>query len=642
MNSIDYLWVIVSACFVFFMQAGFICYEVGFVQSKNVVSVAIENILTFAITTLIFCVWGFGLMFGPSFHGIWGSGYWLLKHLNESANPLHYGFVFFQLMFAGTAVTIFSGSMSERTKLNVLVVAAMVTAGFIYPLFGHWVWGGNYLHQGVWLEKLGFVDFAGATVVHATAGWVALAGIMVVGARRGRFDESGKIQKLGRSNIPFATLGTFILWFSWFGFNGGSLLQFQQKIGLILLNTNFAAAAGVVGAIMTTRLFIRDHSYMEAIFSGALGGLVAVTAGSNLLTPSDSIIVGFVAGSVVVLSALFLERGRLDDAVGAVPIHAFGGATGTILIAFLVSPEQLPAGSRILQLVIQIAGVLVNFVWAFGLGLALFYLLDRAVGLRVTPEEEEKGLNIVEFDDIYSWADFLKTTRYENVVFQQNEVLKKQARLLIATQEQERVKLGRDLHDGVGQSMAAVKLQLGILLDKLKRKNQGMLENDVARTLNLVDSAIEDMRGTLLNLRPTMLKDQGLQKTIRYMATSIEQSTGVTVSLNFAEEMPVWGEAVELNIYRIVQECVTNVIKHASAAKLELYFGRTGDDSYAIKIVDDGKGFVFDTAAAGIGLTSIQERAAMLGGRVLIQSSPGVGTTVLLEVPLEKNTGVGC
>jgi len=328
--------------------------------------------------------------------------------------------------------------------------------------------------------------------------------------------------------------------------------------------------------------------------------------------------------------------------VGAVPIHAFGGATGTILIAFLVSPEQLPAGSRILQLVIQIAGVLVNFVWAFGLGLALFYLLDRAVGLRVTPEEEEKGLNIVEFDDIYSWADFLKTTRYENVVFQQNEVLKKQARLLIATQEQERVKLGRDLHDGVGQSMAAVKLQLGILLDKLKRKNQGMLENDVARTLNLVDSAIEDMRGTLLNLRPTMLKDQGLQKTIRYMATSIEQSTGVTVSLNFAEEMPVWGEAVELNIYRIVQECVTNVIKHASAAKLELYFGRTGDDSYAIKIVDDGKGFVFDTAAAGIGLTSIQERAAMLGGRVLIQSSPGVGTTVLLEVPLEKNTGVGC
>jgi len=328
MNSIDYLWVIVSACFVFFMQAGFICYEVGFVQSKNVVSVAIENILTFAITTLIFCVWGFGLMFGPSFHGIWGSGYWLLKHLNESANPLHYGFVFFQLMFAGTAVTIFSGSMSERTKLNVLVVAAMVTAGFIYPLFGHWVWGGNYLHQGVWLEKLGFVDFAGATVVHATAGWVALAGIMVVGARRGRFDESGKIQKLGRSNIPFATLGTFILWFSWFGFNGGSLLQFQQKIGLILLNTNFAAAAGVVGAIMTTRLFIRDHSYMEAIFSGALGGLVAVTAGSNLLTPSDSIIVGFVAGSVVVLSALFWSGGALMMLWEPYPFMLLAGPRG--------------------------------------------------------------------------------------------------------------------------------------------------------------------------------------------------------------------------------------------------------------------------------------------------------------------------
>ncbi len=283
--SLDYIWIIISACFVFFMQAGFICYEVGFVQAKNVVSVAIENILAFVIASLVFCFWGYGLMFGPTFHGLWGNSLSLLGSLGRVDNLPLFIHIFFQIMFAGTAVTIFSGSMSERTKLSVLVIAAICTAGFIYPLFGHWVWGGIYSAQTVWLKGIGYIDFAGATVVHATAGWIALAGIIIVGARRGRFDENGKIHKLGRSNIPFATLGTFILWFGWFGFNGGSLGKFTESIGLILLNTNLAAAAGVVGALLTTWLFLRDHSYMEAIFSGALGGLVAITAGSNILMP---------------------------------------------------------------------------------------------------------------------------------------------------------------------------------------------------------------------------------------------------------------------------------------------------------------------------------------------------------------------
>ena len=426
--SLDYIWIIISACFVFFMQAGFICYEVGFVQAKNVVSVAIENILAFVIASLVFCFWGYGLMFGPTFHGLWGNSLSLLGSLGRVDNLPLFIHIFFQIMFAGTAVTIFSGSMSERTKLSVLVIAAICTAGFIYPLFGHWVWGGIYSAQTVWLKGIGYIDFAGATVVHATAGWIALAGIIIVGARRGRFDENGKIHKLGRSNIPFATLGTFILWFGWFGFNGGSLGKFTESIGLILLNTNLAAAAGVVGALLTTWLFLRDHSYMEAIFSGALGGLVAITAGSNILMPPGSCIVGFIAGAVVVLSSLLLERLRLDDAVGAVPIHAFGGAAGTILLAFFAPPGSLVGGSRLLQLGAQATGVLTNFTWSFGIGLILFYLLNRAFGLRVTPEQEEKGLNIVEFADIYSWIDFNRTINYENRLYEQNLMLKKQAR----------------------------------------------------------------------------------------------------------------------------------------------------------------------------------------------------------------------
>lgn len=641
MVSLDNMWIIISACFVFFMQAGFICYEVGLVQAKNVVSVAIENILAFVIATLVFCFWGYGLMFGPTYHGLWGNGFFLLNNLGRVSNLSLFAHVIFQLMFAGTAVTIFAGSMSERTKLSALVVAAICAAGFIYPLYGHWVWGGNYSAQTMWLKGMGYLDFAGATVVHATAGWIALAGIIVVGARHGRFDANGKIHKLGRSNIPFATLGTFILWFGWFGFNGGSLLKFDESIGLILVNTNLAASAGVAGAILITWLFTKDRSLAEAIFSGALGGLVAITAGSNVLTPLSSCIVGFIAGSVVVLSALFLERLRLDDAVGVVPIHAFGGATGTILLALLSPAGYLTEGSRLLQLQIQATGVLTNFVWSFGIGLILFYILNRTIGLRVTPEQEEKGLNIVEYDDIYSWIDFKKTVHYENMLYEQNQVLRRQSRLLIATQEQERVKLGRDLHDGVGQSLAAVKLQLGMLINKIKGvTKETTLEKDMNNTLNLVELAVGEMRGVIMNLRPKMLKERGLEETVRNLASNIELSVGLLVRMHIQDPIPTWNEAVELNIYRIIQECLANVIKHASATKVDLIFQKKPLNCFMFSVSDDGEGFSLDADSVGIGLTSMRERASMLSGRLDIRSSPGSGTTVVLEVPVEQDTDI--
>jgi Amt family ammonium transporter len=640
MAPLDHIWIIISACFVFFMQAGFICYEVGFVQAKNVVSVAIENILAFVIASLVFCLWGYGLMFGPTFNGLWGNSFSLLNSLNGVNDLSLFIHVFFQLMFAGTAVTIFSGSMSERTKLSALVVASICTAGFIYPLFGHWVWGGLYADQMAWLKGVGYIDFAGATVVHGTAGWIALAGIIVVGARRGRFDENGKIHKLGRSNIPFATLGTFILWFGWFGFNGGSLGKFNESIALILLNTNLAAAAGVVGALLTTWLFLKDHSFMEAIFSGALGGLVAITAGSNMLTPLGSCIVGFIAGAVVVLSSLLLERLRLDDAVGAVPIHAFGGATGAILLAVLAPPGYLAGGSRLIQLNAQAIGVLTNFAWSFGIGLILFYLLNRVLGLRVTPEQEEKGLNIVEFADIYSWIDFNKTVNYENRLHEQNLMLRKQARLLIATQEQERMTIGKDLHDGVGQSIAAIKLQLGMLINKIKEKREPAIEQDIQKALSLTESAIEEMRGAIMNLLPTKLKEYGLEETIQNLAGSIELSGSLLVKLYFAERIPAWSEAVELNIYRIIQESLANIIKHAAATKVDLIFHRASQASFSFSIIDDGKGFDLEIASAGIGLASMRERAAMIGGRLEIRSVIGHGTSVTLEVPYGQDKDI--
>ncbi len=628
MTSVDHLWILTCSCFVFFMQAGFICYEVGFVQSKNVVSVAIENILTFVTATLAFCLVGFAIMFGPTFHGLIGMDHWFLFDLARSDD---YVFIFFQLMFAGTAVTIFSGSMSERTRLNPLILSAFLTGALIYPLYGHWVWGGLFHTQQAFLTQLGFIDFAGATVVHATAGWVALAGILTVGPRKGRFDRDTTEGKPGRSNIPFAALGTFILWFSWFGFNGGSLLKYSDQVGLILLNTNLSASAGVVGALLVTHWFIKDHSYMEAIFNGALGGLVAVTGCSNILNPHQALVLGFVTGAVVVGGSLLLEKLKIDDAVGAVSIHAFGGVSGTLLGCLLASPSLLHYPSRLQQLGVQLLGVLVNFGWAFGIGLLMFRIIDRTMGLRVTPEEEDKGLNIVEFGDIYSWLEYLKRQNYENQIQEQNVLLQRQASMLAATQEQERVKVARDLHDGLGQSLAALKIHLGLLKNHVSENPSALVQ--VERSMSLVGGTIEEMRAVIYNLKPAQLNEEGLLKSIQTATDNLARLSGITFRYTLADPLPQWDETEELNVYRILQESLTNILKHSRATEVTLLFTRQPGQKYLFMISDNGRGFNPQGSYNGIGLNSMRERARMLNGRLTFDSSEGNGTRIQLEVP---------
>jgi len=642
--QMNLLWVLVSGCFVFFMQAGFVCYEVGFVQAKNVISVAIENVLTFIITTLVFGFVGFSLMFGPTHMGIFGGNFWFLNHIPSSGHSLGFVFVFFELMFAATSVTIFSGSMSERTRLMPLLLAAVFMAGFIYPVFGHWAWGDLFLHQTTWLNKLGFMDFAGATVVHATAGWVALAGIIVVGPRKDKWDANGQIKQLGRSNIPFAVLGTFILWFSWFGFNGGSLLQFDDRVGMILLNTNFAAAAGVMGAVVTTRLFIHRHSYMEAMFSGALGGLVAITASSNYVHPIDAVAVGFIAGAVVVLSGFMLERLGLDDAVGAIPIHGFGGVSGTLLLAFFASPQFLDGQTRWEKFLAQLTGVSVNFVWSFGLGLLVFYIIKKTIGLRVTEEEEDKGLNIVEFADIYSWQEYLRITHYENLthdltgqIQSQNQLLQRQARLLIETQEQEREKLARDLHDGVGQSLAALKLKLGMIGNQIRGSGAvNQLGTQVDETVQLAADTIEEIRGVLFNLKPDVLNNGDLAAAIESLLANVEHVSGIHCSFRRSVEMPRWEDTAMLNLYRVLQECLTNVLKHAHATEVTVEFRKLRNQVYLFSVKDNGAGFNPMEVRTGLGLTSIQDRLKMLDGKLQVITAVGKGTTLLMEVPYEN------
>ncbi len=632
------MWILICACFIFFMQAGFVCYEVGFVQSKNVVSVAMENMIAFMVASLSFCFFGFALMYGLSWHGLIGTSNVMLFNLKNSYD---YIFIFYEMMFAATSVTIFSGSMSERTKLKALIVAEIIVGAIVYPVFGHWVWGGVYIDQLTFLSKLGYMDFAGATVVHATAGWIALAGVIVVGPRKGRFDENGKPRRLGKSNIPFATLGTFILWFSWFGFNGGNLLKFSDKIGLILLNTSISASAGVAGALIATLLFAKGQSYMEAIFNGALGGLVAITAGSNILMPLEAAAVGFITGSVVAMGSLLLLKLKIDDAVNAVPIHAFGGVCGTILCVLFASPENLKLSSRVGQIMVQLLGVAVNFVWAFGMGLLIFFVINKTIGLRVSEEEEENGLNIAEFSDIYSWHQKLVEEHYENLtqdlsetIEMQNVQLKRQASMLAVTQEREREKIARDLHDGVGQSLVALKINLGLI--KKQSKDEVQI-SQMDKTIKLAENTIEEIRNVIYNLKPVELSRDGLSKSIRHLCDKLGEISEIEFRCDIKNDLPEWNETETLNIYRIIQECLTNVIKHSGATKAEIEIFSPNDRLYVVSITDDGVGFDSASVHAGFGLTTISERAAILNAKARIVSREGHGTRVILEVPFEKN-----
>ncbi|QOX63173.1 histidine kinase [Anoxybacterium hadale] len=647
LQDINTLWIIICACFVFFMQAGFICYEVGFVQSKNVISVAIENLLTFMITTIGFSLIGFPLMFGQTWKGVIGNSFWHFVGIQE-ASPLGYAFVFFELMFAATAVTIFAGSMSERTKLFPLQIAAVISAALIFPVYGHWVWGGLFLKQDTWLASLGFIDFAGATVVHTTAGFIALAGLMAVGKRNK--------PRNSRSNIPFAALGVFILWFAWFGFNGGSILAFNDKVGLILLNTNLAAASGMAGALIANLMLSRNGGYLISIFNGTLGGLVAITAASYYLEPMSALIIGLLSGMAVDLSSYLLDKAGIDDAVGAVPIHLFGGIAGTLLLPFFMKAEMLHTSDRLSQFLVQLLGLGVNFCWAFGMAYLMFRLIDKTMGLRVTVEEEEKGLNIVEFADIYSWEKYMEISGYEREINDKNELLRKQARLLAVTEEQEKTKLARDLHDGVGQSLAALKLILGMTKKQLEssakdqercgntndKQRRSVLQN-TEKAVALTENSISEIRNVLNNLKPKPLAENGLAGGLTAMTEDINHTGTLSCSLTIAKPIPHFDETVTLNIYRVIQEALTNVVKHADAKQVEIIAGvvsgiqcagSAGSEIYAFHILDDGIGFEVNRGECGVGIPSMEDRIKMLGGNFRIESTAGKGTRIIVEVPV--------
>ena len=410
----DILWLCIAAFLVFFMQAGFAFVEAGFCRAKNTVNLMMKNLMDFCIGSLGFWIVGFALMFGTSAAGVIGKdGFFLSKYsLDAAGSPVGWVFAFFifQTVFCATAATIVSGAMAERTRFKSYLLYSLFISVLVYPIFGHWAWGSLFGGAPGWLENLGFIDFAGSSVVHSIGGWVGLAGAVVLGARIGKYDKEGKPQAIPGHSLSFAALGVFVLWLGWFGFNPGSTGSVNGSIAVIAVNTNLAAAAAACGAMFFSWWRIGKPDAGMTL-NGALAGLVAITAGCANVSPMSAIIIGILAGVLVVAACRFLERIGVDDPVGAVSVHGVCGAFGTLMVGLFAQEAYggvngLFFGGGFSQLGWQAIGVVTCFAWAFSLGFIFFKVLKATIGLRVSPKEELEGLDLVEHG-MDAYPDFM-------------------------------------------------------------------------------------------------------------------------------------------------------------------------------------------------------------------------------------------
>ena len=408
---VDTLWVIDCAILVFIMQAGFMCMETGLSRHKNSINVALKNAADFGVSVVIFWIFGFGLMFGSSYNGFFGTDLFFF----QTSNAEYMTYFVFQAMFVATAATIISGAVAERMKFNGYLIITILATGIIYPIVGHWAWSSSYLSNidsakellnevdqvksTGWLTNLGFVDFAGSTIVHSVGGWIALSAVIIIGPRIGKYSESNKGKFTG-SSFPLAVLGTLILWFGWFGFNGGSNGAMDEAVPLILINTFLAAAFGLLTGLGTSFIIYKKPDPFYVVL-GPLAGLVAITAGCNSMTTVVAIFVGIIGALVAVLITEILNKYEIDDVVGAVPVHLGAGVWGTLAVGFFSDLNILGTDlTRLEQIKAQFIGVLTIGAFSFFGSFIILKILNYFYPLRVTPLQEELGLNIAEHNAV--------------------------------------------------------------------------------------------------------------------------------------------------------------------------------------------------------------------------------------------------
>ncbi|MBP5681302.1 MAG: ammonium transporter [Bacteroidales bacterium] len=404
--SLDTVWMVLAAMLVFWMQPGFALCEAGFTRSKNTANILFKNFVDFILGSLLFWFLGFGFMFGSDGEGFIGMPNWGDLTFYKGDLPTE-GFLMFQTVFCATAATIVSGAMAERTKFSMYVIYSAVISLFIYPIEGHWTWGGGWLMNDAegsfMMETFGttFHDFAGSAIVHSVGGVLAIIGAIALGARRGKYSADGTSRAIPGHSLTWAALGVFILWLGWFGFNPGSQLAASGEVNRtaichVLLTTNLAAVAGGLGTMAVTWIKYRKPS-LSLTLNGVLAGLVGITAGCDLVSPLGAVIIGLVCGVILVFSIEFIDhRLHIDDPVGASTVHGVCGILGTIMTGLLATDSGLFYGYGWGFLGAQTFGVLVIDLWAALCGVILFFTIKKVHGLRVDARIEEEGLDIYE------------------------------------------------------------------------------------------------------------------------------------------------------------------------------------------------------------------------------------------------------
>ena len=408
--TINNVWMMLATALVFFMHLGFSFLEIGLTRQKNTINILFKNLFIICIGLLLYCLIGFNLMYpGSFFYGvlpdyfidlfglhapmITGSDGKETLDLAYNAGYTYWTDFLFQGMFAATAATIVSGAVAERIRIDSFMLFTVFYVGIIYPIVGSWKWGGGFL------DKLGFYDFAGSTIVHSVGGWAALIAVYLLGPRIGKFNEDGTPNVILGHNMPLATAGVLILWLGWFGFNGGSVLSANPiETSLVLVTTSLAAAGGGVAAFAFT-LFRYKNYDISMFFNGILAGLVGITAGANLMSPTSAIIIGMIAGILVVVSITTLDKLKLDDPVGAISVHLVCGVWGTLAVGILGNKAGIG------QFFDQLIGIVVVAAFCLGSSFLIFYTIKKAIGLRVSSEEEVQGLDLHEHGAI-AYPDF--------------------------------------------------------------------------------------------------------------------------------------------------------------------------------------------------------------------------------------------
>ena len=608
--NIDIQWLLLCSGLVFLMQPGFMCLESGLTRSKNNINVALKNLIDFGTSIALFWFVGFGLMFGPSVLGWFGRGN---LAIGVDQDPLLAAFFLFQAMFCSTSATIVSGAVAERLKFEGYLIIIALSSGFIYPLFGHWTWNGIFNEESTgWLQKLGYVDFAGSSVVHGLGAGIALAAVMIIGARQGRFDEQGRSHKIQGASLPLSMLGVMLLWLGWLGFNAGSTLKFGDLVPLIMVRTILGGVGGMLmGCLLSWRRYRLPA--VETVMNGTLAGLVGVTAGCHAISTPQSFFVGALGALAMVITDDFLEKCQIDDSVGAIGVHGGAGIWGVAAVALFGNPALLDTGlGRMSQLAVQLLGIGICFAWSFGVVWVILRIIHQFYPLRVSPDDEKIGLNISEHlarNDFYDLSvaiarqaqtknlderlDVEPFTEAGLIALQYNQLIdalakstnslqKTNAELAIAKDKAEAANVAKSVfltnmsHElrtplngilGVAQL-----LESSPNLDRQDHDNIELIHQSGGHLLELINDVLDlsKIEAGKLELSPKPFSFQTFLHSLTSLASTSAEQKGLTFKVKCDGELPDTVVADFVRLKQVVLNLLGNAIKFTDQGTVEL------------------------------------------------------------------------